>query len=275
MHLRKPKITLVFRFEPGLEMLGGIFLLPQQLFNTRESTLRGGGARSDSLISAVEVVPGQGLHVGAKDEVCVALPYFKLMLLRRVYRPAHDLKNIRGGAAMAVLNADGNTDDDGSAEFASGVRRNRSDKSAVRETTRADLDGFEQPREGATRPDGVHKIALREHHGFSGGQVRGYHRKRNAKVLKLSRFEHPLDQILQALIAGQAEARNAPTGDVPEAQRAAGLNNVRERCTTGIGSAQDAPHTSSRDVRDGDMVLFEDLQNTQVCEAARETSAKR
>ena len=25
MHLRKPKITLVFRFEPGLEMLGGIF----------------------------------------------------------------------------------------------------------------------------------------------------------------------------------------------------------------------------------------------------------
>src|SRR5256885_12124848 len=51
--------------------------------------------------------------------------------------------------------------------------------------------------------------------------------QRNAQVLELSRLEHPLDQILQALIAGQAEARNAPTGDVPEAELAASLNNVR------------------------------------------------
>jgi len=41
MRLRKPEIAFVFSFEPGLEMLSGIFLLPQQLFDTRECAERG------------------------------------------------------------------------------------------------------------------------------------------------------------------------------------------------------------------------------------------
>src|SRR6266436_197155 len=204
----------------------------------------------------------------------MALPDFELVLLRRVYRPTYDLKDIRRSAAVAVLHAHGNSDDYGSAEFASSMRRNRGDESAVRKASRANFDGFEQAWKRATRADGIHEIALREHHGFAGGQVRGHNRQRNAEVLKLSRLKHPLDQILQALIAGQAEARNAPTGDVPEAELAAGLNNMRERCTTGVGSTQDAPHTRSCNMRDGNVVLFEDLQNAQVCEAARETAAK-
>ena len=59
MRLRKPEITFVFSFEPGLEMLSSIFLLPQQFFDTRECAERRRGARRDSFFSAVKVIPGQ------------------------------------------------------------------------------------------------------------------------------------------------------------------------------------------------------------------------
>ena len=59
MRLREPEITFVFSFEPGLKMLSGIFLLPHQLFDTRECAERGRGPRGDSFFSAVKVVPGQ------------------------------------------------------------------------------------------------------------------------------------------------------------------------------------------------------------------------
>jgi len=173
-------VTFIFSVEPGLEILGGVLLLPQQFFNTRERAQRGSGAGSDRLVGAVEFVPGQRLDVGPEDEVGMAFPDFELVLLRRVHRPADDLKNVRGGAAVAVLHADGDTDYHGGTEIAGSVRWNRGDQSTVRKTPRADLDWFEQAREGATRADGVHQIALREHHWFAGVQVRGYHCKRNA-----------------------------------------------------------------------------------------------
>src|SRR5258708_29480527 len=189
----------------------------------------------------------------------MALADVELVLLRSVYRPTYDLKDIRRSAAVAVLHAHGNSDDYGSAEFASGVRRHRRSESAVGKAPSADFHWFKQSWKRATRADGIHEVALRKHDRFTGGQVRGHHRKRDAEVFKLSGLEHPLNQILQALIAGQAKARNAPAGDVPEAERAAGLNNVRERRTAGIGGAQDASHTGSCDVGDRNVVLFEDL----------------
>jgi hypothetical protein len=196
------------------------------------------------------------------------------VLLRRVHRSANDLKNVRGGTAVAVLHADGDADYHGSTEVASGARWNRGDEPTIRKTPSADHYRFEQAREGATRADGVHKIALREHHRFAGSQVRGHHSKRNEEVFKPARFEDAFDQVLKTLIACQAEPGDAPTGDVPKAEGTAGLNNARKRRATGVSSAEDASHAGSRDVGDRDVVPFEDLQNAEMREAARETSAK-
>jgi hypothetical protein len=267
-------VAFVFRFNPGLESLSGLFLLPQELFNAGKSAARGSGARGDGCFGAVEVVPGQGLDVGPEYEVGIAFPDFELVLLCCVHGPAHDLKNICGRAVVAILNAYGNTDYRSSTEVASGARRNRGDEATIRKTARADLHRLEQAWEGTTRADGVHKIALCENHRFAGSQVRGHYRKRYAEIFKLARIENAFDQILKTLITCQAEPGNAPTGDVPEAERAASLHDARKRRATGIGGAEDTAHAGSRDVRDGDVVLFEDLQNAYVREAARETSAK-
>jgi len=257
-----------------LENQSGVLLLPQEFFYARESVERSSGARSDSFIGAVEVIPGQGMDVGPEDEVRVAFPDFELMFLSRMDRAANDLKNVCWGAAVAVLYADRDTDNRGSTEVTSGTRWNRGDEPTVRKTPRADLDRFEQAREGATRADGVHKIAMREHDGFAGSEVRGHYCKRNGELFKAAQLENAFDQIPKTLIARQAEPGDAPTGDVPKAEGTADLNDARKGRATGIGSAEDAAHAGSRDVRDGDAVLFEDLQNAEMREAARETSAK-
>jgi hypothetical protein len=185
-------VTFVFSLEPSLDLLG-ILLLSQQFFDARKCSERGSGARGDSFIGAVEIVPSQGLHVRPQDEIGVAFPHFKLVLLGRAHRAANHLKNVCWGAAVAVLHADRDTDYWGSTEVASGARWNRGDEPTVCEAPRADFDWFEQARESATRADGVHKIALRENHGFAGGQVRGHHGKRNPEILKLARIENAFD----------------------------------------------------------------------------------
>jgi hypothetical protein len=185
-------VTFVFSLEPGLDLRGVLFL-SQQFFDARECAECSSGARSDSFIGTVEIVPSQGLHVRPQDEIGVAFPHFKLVLLRCAHRAANHLKNVCWGAAVAVLHAHGDTDYRGSTEVASGVRWNRGDEPAVRKAPCADFDRFEQAREGATRADGVHKIALGENHGFAGGQVRGHHCKRNPEILKLARIENAFD----------------------------------------------------------------------------------
>jgi len=76
------------------------------------------------------------------------------------------------------------------------------------------------------------------------------------------------------MVAGEAEARNAPTSDVAKAERAASSNDALERRAARVGSAEDAAHTGSRDMGDRDLVLFEHLQNSEMREATRETSTE-
>jgi hypothetical protein len=70
------------------------------------------------------------------------------------------------------------------------------------------------------------------------------------------------------------EPGDAPTGDVSNAEGTAGFNDARKRRATRVGGAEDTAHAGSGDVRDGDVVLLEDLQNAEMREAARETTAK-
>jgi len=69
--------------------------------------------------------------------------------------------------------------------------------------------------------------------------------------------------------AGQAEARNGAQRAMSRSGACAGLNNVRERCTTGVGSTQDAPHTGSCDVRDGMWFCSRGLAATPRCAKPR------
>ena len=90
----------------------------------------------------------------------------------------------------------------------------------------------------------------------------------------MARIKNALDQILKAVIACQPEPGDAPTRDIPETECPAGLNNALQGGAAGVCSAQDAAYARSRDMRNGHVVLFEDLQNAEMREAARETATE-
>ena len=204
----------------------------------------------------------------------MAFPNLELMFLRGADGAADHLKYVSWRAAMTVLHADRNANDRSGAQFAGRARWNRGDQAAVGKAARADLDGFEQAGKRATRADGIDEISLGKNDGLARSEVRGDHRQRNAKVFKLARFEYALDQSPEAMVAGKAEARNPPTSDVAKAERAARCKDALERRAAGVGGAEDAAHTGSRDMGDGDLVLFEHLQNAEMRETARKASTE-
>src|SRR6266850_1191333 len=270
--LRKPQITLIFGLKTSFALLRRGVLLSQKFLDARERPARSGSAGFDRLFGAVEIVPSQGLHIGAKNKVGVAFPNFELMFLRGTDGAADHLKYVSWRAAMAVLHADGNADDRSGAKFPGRAGRNRGDQTAVSKAARADFDRFEQAGKRAARADGIDEISLRKNDRLTRSEVRGDDSQRNAKVFKLARFEHALDQSPEAMVAGEAEARNAPTSDVAKAERAASSNDSLERRAARVGGAEDAAHAGSRDVGDRDLVLFEHLQNPEVRETARKAS---
>jgi hypothetical protein len=175
---------------------------------------------------------------------------------------------------VTVLHSNGNAHDRSCAEFASRLRRNRGDQATIGQAARANLDRFEQTRKGAARADGVDKMPLRKNNRLAGSEVGGNHGQRNSQLFKLARFKYTLDQIPEPVIAGQAQTGNAPTRDIAKTQCAASSNDAREWRAAGVGRAEDAAYARSGNVRDGYLVLLEDLQNAKVREPARESSSK-
>ena len=157
----------------------------QESFNARDSAERNGGASVDGFVGAIEIIPGDGVHVGAKNEIGMALPSFELMLLGGADSACDYLKDVGGGAAVAVLNADLDTEDKFGAKLTGGLRGNRSDQAAVDQAARSDIDRLEETRESAARTDGVFEVAVGEDYGLAIVQVGCDDRERDAQILKM------------------------------------------------------------------------------------------
>src|SRR5713226_3729040 len=226
-------MTLSPGFEAGFQIQRGSSGPLEQFLDARDGISGCCGTCLDGFTGPIEIVPGQGLHVGAENEIRMALPDFELMFLRGADGAAYDLEDVRRSAAMAVLNTDGNGEHATGAELPRGVRRNRGNQPTVGQAARADLDRFEKAGEGATRADGVNQIALSKDHRFSGGKVRGNDSHGNVQFFEAARLEDALDEVTETVIAGEAQAGDAPAGDIAEAQGAASCDDARQGCAAG------------------------------------------
>ena len=136
------------------------------------------------------------------------------------------------------------------------MSRNRRYEAAIRETTGPNLYRLEQSGESATRADCVHEISLCKDHRLAGRQIRRDDCQWNSEIFKLTGAEHVIHQRGKTMVAGQAQAGNAPAGDISETQRPASLHDALERGPTGVGRAEDAAHAASGDVRNLYIVLL-------------------
>src|SRR5438270_5060419 len=162
LHLRQPRVTSLSEHPPRFQRKFRVRLLFEQSFNARQRTEGCCGSRLNRFIGARKIIPSQKLNIWAKDKICVALPSFELVLLRRANCAGDHLKNICRRYAMAILHANGNRNHGSRAELACGVRWNRRHKAAICKTPRANLHRFEQAGEGAACPNRVHQVSLGE-----------------------------------------------------------------------------------------------------------------
>ena len=238
------------------------------------SAAGGHGAGLDGLVCAVEIVPRERLHVGAEDEIGVALPDFKLMLLGGAYGTADDLEDVRRSAANAILDTNGNTDDVHGAQVSSGASGNRSDEAAIGKAASSDFNGFEQAGESTTRADSFSQISVSEDDGLAVCKIRRDDGHGDAEILKAARFENLLDEVAQAVIAGEAQAGNTPAANVAKANGSAGGDDARKRGAAGIGRSENAADAGACDIRNRDVILLKDLENAKMRESARESAAE-
>lgn len=246
----------------------------QELLNAREGALSGRGTSGDGLFRSVEIVPGDGLDIRPQDKVRVLLPNFVLVFLGGTYGAAHHLENVGWGAAIAVLHAHGDSHDVSGPEGARGTSWDLGDETAIGQAAGANFDRLKKTRECTACSNRVNKIATGENDGVTGSEVGGDDCHGNAQVFELAGFEDALDQAAEALVAGESKTRNAPSSNVAKAQRAASSNDAAERSATGIGGPENAAHACPCDVRDGNLILFENLQHSQVSKSTGETAAE-
>ena len=221
--LRHQQHALQIGFQTASFGLGAF----QEFFNARDGALRDGDAGLDGFIGSIEIVPRDRMNVRAKNEIGVALPAFELMLLGGADRARDDLEDVGGRAAVAVLNSDRNAEDKFGAELARGLRGNGGDQAAVYEAARSNIDWLEQSWESATRANRVFQVAVGEDDRLTTIKVSGDDGERDAQIFEMLGVEDAVDQIAEAMIAREAEARNAPTADVTEFESAASSDDAR------------------------------------------------
>jgi PPE-repeat protein len=76
------------------------------------------------------------------------------------------------------------------------------------------------------------------------------------------------------MIARKAQTGNAPAGDIAKTDGAGSGKNAGQRSAAGVCGSEDAANAGACNVRNRNVMLFEDLQHTQVREAAGESATQ-
>jgi len=76
------------------------------------------------------------------------------------------------------------------------------------------------------------------------------------------------------MVAGEAEARNAPAADVAEFKGAAGGNDASQRSAAGVGRAENAANARSRDAGNRNAMLLKNLKNAEMRKTTRKSATE-
>jgi len=242
--------------------------------HARQGRARCSFTRFDGFAGSPEIVPRQALHVGANDQIRVALPSVQLMLLRGADRPGDDLKDVLRSIAANVLRADRDSDDEAGAKLANGLSWNRCYQTAISQPACPYLYGLKETRICAAGADGFDERSLPENDWITTGQVRCHDGERNSHVLELFGVEDPLNDIREAVVAGQTETGDAPARDIAKADGSAGGQNSCQWCSARVRRSKNAANAGSGYVGNTDMMLFENLEHAKMSKTARKSSAE-
>jgi hypothetical protein len=266
-------VTLCLRLEPALKFGMEIWSRVEEFLDARQRTASRRGAGLDSLVRAVEIIPGKRLDIWAENQVSMTLPDLELMLLSGAHSAAHNLENIGWCPSMSIFDTDGNAHHVRGTQFACREGRNLGNETSVSEAACSNFHGFEQAGKCATGADRFAQISASKDNRLAVGQVRRNNGHGNPQIFEAPRFKDLLYEVAEPVIAGEPQPGNSPAGDVPKTKSTAGGNDARQRGSACIRRTENAAHAGPSDMRDGNVILFENLQNAEMREATREAAA--
>ena len=156
-----------------------------------------------------------------------------------------------------------------------GPRRHRMRQHAIHQVAPANLDRQKHSRISAT---GAHRIDDRsrvKHHAFAGIEVGCGHAERNAQLFKRLHLQSARQERNHAVVRGEAAARERPARKGSEAHAVRDLFHFLRATPAAIARPDQRAHARASDHADRNAFLFENLQNSDVRDAAGKSSAQR
>jgi len=246
----------------------------QPLLNCRKSGKSRGFAGADQIAGAVEAVPLKRSYVERDYEVAFSPPALLSPAVEDLETPAHDLEYVAGERSVTV--GDVHRNNMRGSELPGQARGDFNRHGAVHEQTALVLDGVKQARIRATGANGKDDLAFpMEGDRFTGGKIGGDHTQSELHLLEAVTLQEAFEKSLHALAGGESHPTQAPAADIGEAHGGADAGYFLGRRAAGVGRCHDRARAYTRDAVNGNVVLFENLQQPGVGDAAGEPTPKR
>src|SRR5690349_18719407 len=113
-----------------------------------------------------------------------------------------------------------------------------------------------------------------KHHRLTGIEVGSGHTERNAQLLKCVALQSARKKLDHSIVRSKAAARERPAGKACKTCLAGDFFHLDRRQSTAIAGADQRANTRSADDANRDILLFEYLQDTDMRDAAGESTAE-
>ena len=160
------------------------------------------------------------------------------------------------------------------AHVAQGNGGNGVGEHAVDEHASANFYRQEHAGVGATGANGIDERAGMEDDAFAGRKIGGGDGQRDAQFFESLDLEDAVEESDHALVAGEAVARQSPTGKVFEADLGGEFLEFGDVESAAIGGADESADAGARDKADRNVFFFENFEDADVSQAAGEASAE-
>ena len=136
------------------------------------------------------------------------------------------------------------------------------------------MNRSEKSGEGAAGANGFGKQALAKYHRFTVAEVRGHDGQRDRQFFEQANAERAIDHRGHAFIVGEAKAGSVPAGKIAKMNFPAGGDDFTQWSATGVSGAQSAADTASGNAGQGNVLLLEDAQDTELREGSSKAATK-
>ncbi len=145
---------------------------------------------------------------------------------------------------------------------------------AIHQQTSADFYRKKHSRVSATGPHRIDQRSGMKHDSLTGGKICGGHGQRNSQFFEGLDLQNAAEKLDHAFVAGESVTRQGPAGKVFKAHPRSHLFQLRDGDAAAVGCSDKRADAGAGDQADRNVFFFENFQNADMSNAAREAATQ-